>query len=92
MVPPQFTDISRYQPHKVLSYFCTITGAGVRIKLLPVGFIDELQDVFTMRRLCTSTNRTLSENFVIPTRSFQRFFCIHITIAQFSEITTSIKK
>lgn len=69
VVPPQFTDTSRYQPHKVLSYFCTVTGAGARIKLLPGGFIDELQDVFTVRRSCTHTNRTLSVK-LLPSYSF----------------------
>lgn len=73
VVPPLFIDTSQHQTQKVLSYFCTITGASSRIQLLPYGFIDWLRDVFKTIYLCTFTNRALSKKHTVSTISHHSF-------------------
>lgn len=43
VIPPLFIDASQRQPHQVLSYPCTVTGAENPNPLLPEGFAEFAQ-------------------------------------------------
>lgn len=77
VVPPQFIDTSQYQTQKVLSYFCTVTGASPESNYSQKWFRRLAQRCVQYICLCALTNRTLSDKHPVSTLSFHSL-CISI--------------
>ena len=89
-----FIDTSRCQPHQVQSYFCTVTGARIRIRLLPHSRVrpSAQRRVHRQTSMCSHQPHILFIWSLQVTGSYQSFSAMPYTLSQGSGFVKYIYK